>query len=66
MTKNWSVAKIWEILPKNLGQWLYLKITISTKSQMSIPFGFFNIQIRNDFKMSSPLPVNDAKYKSTM
>ena len=38
MTKNWSFAKITDILLKNWSQWSYLKITISTKSEMSIPF----------------------------
>ena len=37
MTKNWSFAKITDILLKNWGQWSYLKNTISTKSSMSIP-----------------------------
>ena len=29
MTQNWSFAKIIDILLKNLGQWSYIKITIS-------------------------------------
>ena len=37
--KTWSFAKTTDILKKNWGQWSYLKITISTKSLMSIPFG---------------------------
>ena len=37
MTKNWSFAQITDNLPKNWGQWSYLKITISTKTEMSIP-----------------------------
>ena len=38
MTQNCPFAKITDILQKNWGQWLYLKITISTKSLMSIPY----------------------------
>ena len=37
MTKKISFAEIMDILLNNWGQWLYLKITISTKSKMSIP-----------------------------
>ena len=38
---------------KNLGQWSYIKITMSTKSVMSIPFYFFS-----DFKVNSALSPN--------
>ena len=46
MTKIWSFANVTDILLKYWGQWLCLKITISTKSQMSIPFD----QISYNFK----------------
>ena len=35
--QNWSSAKIQTFFLNNWGQWLYHKITISTKSKMSIP-----------------------------
>ena len=34
--------------------------------KFSAKFGFFNLQIRNYFKMSSSEPVNNAKYVNTM
>ena len=37
--KNWSFALTTDLLKENWGQWSYLKIAISTKSLMSIPFG---------------------------
>ena len=52
MTKNWSFAKITDILLKNLGQWLYLKITISTKLWMSIPLSNNMESKKNIFYLS--------------
>ena len=58
MTKNWSFAKITEILLKNVGQWSYFKITISTKSLTSIPF---QLKFLYSDLRTIPHPVQAAK-----
>ena len=45
MTKNWSFVKIRIVLVKSWVQWSYLKITIATKSEMSIPFVLTKVKL---------------------